>query len=162
MDLQELLDRESIKQLRYSFAWFLETSRPDDLADLFTEDGVVEVGPWGRMDGQDAIRRGYGRAYRHGEQFAAVHAVTNPRIFIDGDTATGTWYLLDCTLNEANVAPLQIVGLYDEDYRKVNGEWRIARLTLKYLWSDHTGKVTDDNPMTMPPRFRRPAPVISE
>ena len=35
MDLQYLLDLEEIKQLRYSFSWCLETSAPDELADLF-------------------------------------------------------------------------------------------------------------------------------
>jgi len=150
MDLQTLLDIEAIKQLRYSFAWCLETSQPDKLADLFTADAVVEVGPWGRMEGQDAIRRGYGRAYRHGEQFTAVHAVTNPRIFVNGDEATGTWYLLDCTLRQKDINPLQIVGLYDEIYRRVDGEWRIHRLHLKFLWSSHVGQITPDNPMTMP------------
>ena len=63
MDLQYLLDLEEIKQLRYSFSWALETSAPDDLADLFTDDGWIDVGPWGRMDGQDAIRRGYGKVF---------------------------------------------------------------------------------------------------
>jgi len=158
MDLQTLLDIESIKQLRYTFAWCLETSQPDKLADLFTQDGVIEVGPWGKMEGQDAIRRGYGKAYRHGEQFTAVHAVTNPRIFVNGDTATGTWYLLDCTLREKDSQPLQIVGLYDEDYRKRDGEWRISRLHLKFLWSSHAGHITPDNPMTMPRHIlRQPA-----
>lgn len=157
MDLQTLLDIESIKQLRYTFAWCLETAQPDKLADLFTADGVIEVGPWGKMVGQDAIRKGYGRAYRDGEQFTAVHAVTNPRIFVNGDTATGTWYLLDCSLRDKDVPPLQIVGLYDEDYRRVDGEWRIARLHLKFLWSSHVGRITEDNPMTMPMHILRRA-----
>jgi ketosteroid isomerase-like protein len=155
MDLQMLLDIEAIKQLRYSFAWCLETSQPDKLADLFTLDGVIEVGPWGRMEGQDAIRRGYGKAYRHGEQFTAMHAVTNPRIFVNGDEATGTWYLLDCSLREKDTPPLQIVGLYDEIYRRVDGEWRIHRLHLKFLWSSHLGHITPDNPMTLPRRILR-------
>jgi len=154
MDLQTLLDIEEIKQLRYSFAWCLETAKPDELADLFTKDGVIDVGPWGRMDGQDAIRRGYGRAYRHGNQFDALHAVTNPRIFVKGETAHGTWYLLDCSLREANDPPLKLVGLYDEDYLRVDDRWRISRLTLKFLWSSHLGKVTEDNPMTMPTWLR--------
>ena len=155
MDLQTLLDIESIKQLRYTFAWCLETSEPDKLADLFTKDGVIDVGPWGRMDGQDAIRKGYGRAYRHGEQFTAVHAVTNPRIFVDGENATGTWYLLDCSLREKDVNPLQIVGIYDEKYRKEAGEWRIAHLHLKFLWSSHVDHISEDNPMSLPRHILR-------
>lgn len=146
MDLQYLLDLESIKQLRYEFSWCLESSLPDELADLFTADGVVDVGPWGRMVGQDAIRRGYGRAYRDAEPFTAMHAVTNPRIKIDGDKSTGTWYLLDCVLSD-DVSPVKVIAIYDEDYRKIDGQWKIARLTLKFLWSADVGRITPENPM---------------
>jgi SnoaL-like domain len=146
MDLQYLLDLEEIKQLRYSFSWCLDTSTPDDLADLFTDDGVIDVGPWGRMEGQDAIRRGYGRAYRDQPDWGAMHAVTNPRIKIDGDDATGTWYLLDCvTYGRQN--PLRVLGVYDEEYRRVDGVWKMKRLTLRFKWSDDTGRVREDNPM---------------
>jgi ketosteroid isomerase-like protein len=154
MDLQTLLDIEEIKQLRYSFAWSLETSAPDHLADLFTTDGVIDVGPWGRMDGQDAIRKGYGRSYRDMPPFTAMHAVTNPRIRVTGDDATGTWYLLDLSLRDAKVDPLQIVGIYDEIYRRTAEGWRIKHLTLKFLWSSEHGRITDENPMTIPARTR--------
>lgn len=145
MDLQYLLDLEEIKQLRYSFAWGLETSAPDELADLFTEDGWIDVGPWGRMEGQDAIRRGYGRAYRDAPPWMAMHAVTNPRIRIDGDGATGTWYLLDCAT--AGAQPLRVLGVYDETYRRVDGTWKMSSLTLRFKWSDEVGHVSEDNPM---------------
>jgi hypothetical protein len=147
MDLQYLLDLEEIKQLRYSFSWALETSTPDDLADLFTEDGWIEVGPWGRMVGRDAIRRGYGRAYRDSEPWTAMHAVTNPRIRISGDEATGTWYLLDCVTTVVESNSLRILGIYDETYRRVDGAWKMTSLTLRFKWSHDIGHVTPDNPM---------------
>jgi len=151
MDLQYLLDLEEIKQLRYSFAWALETSAPDDLADLFTEDGWIDVGPWGRMDGQDAIRRGYTKAYGNAEPWTAMHAVTNPRIRIDGDEATGTWYLLDCS-TVGFEQPLRVLGVYDETYRRVDGTWKMSSLTLRFKWSEVTGHVTPQNPMVRLPR----------
>jgi hypothetical protein len=152
MDLQYLLDLEEIRQLRYSFSWALETSAPDELADLFTEVGWIDVGPWGRMEGQETIRRGYGRAYRNAEQWTAMHAVTNPRIRIDGDDATGTWYLLDCTASGAGEPALGILGVYDETYRRVDGAWKISSMTLRFKWSNHLGRITPDTPMTLPPR----------
>jgi hypothetical protein len=147
MDLQYLLDLEEIKQLRYSFSWALETSTPDDLADLFTEDGWIEVGPWGRMNGQASIRRGYGRAYKETPPWRAMHAVTNPRIKITGDEATGTWYLLDCTTLEPGMNPLRVLGVYDETYRRVDGVWKMSSMTLRFKWSDDVGQVSEDNPM---------------
>jgi ketosteroid isomerase-like protein len=146
MDLQYLLDLEEIKQLRYSFSWALESSTPDALADLFTEDGVVDVGPWGRMVGQAKIRKGYGRAYGGATPFTAMHAVTNPRIRIDGDTAAATWYLLDCVLGD-DPSPLKVIGIYNDKYRKVNGRWFFSELRLEFLWSADQGRITPDNPM---------------
>ena len=154
MTLQTLLDIEEIKALRHEFAWSLETSQPDALADLFTEDGIVDVGPWGKMDGQAAIRKGYGRSYRGMPSFTAMHAVTNPRIKVNGDEATGSWYLLDLSLREAATQPLQIVGIYDEIYRRTADGWRIAHLTLRFLWTSEHGRITEDNPMTIPGTVR--------
>ncbi|MET0144729.1 MAG: nuclear transport factor 2 family protein [Ilumatobacteraceae bacterium] len=156
MDVQHLLDLEEIRQLKYRWSWALETSAPDDLADLFTEDGWIETGPWGRMEGRDAIRRGYGRAYRHAPPFRNMHCVTNPRITIDGDDAAGTWYLLDCdTSGDVEGPALRILAVYDETYRRVGGAWRMASVTLDYKWAAHVGHVGPDNPMTIPPHQRR-------
>lgn len=154
LDLQTLLDREEIRDLRHSFAWFLETSNPDALADLFAEDGVIDTGPWGRMEGQDAIRRGYGRAYSGMPRFTALHAVTNGRITVDGDRADGVWYLLDLSLREPDVNPVTLVALYEEQYRRVSGEWKYQSLKLNYLWSAEKGRITPENPMSIPQRTK--------
>lgn len=155
IDVQYLIDLEEIKRLKYRFAWALETSAPNDLADLFTEDGWIDAGPWGLMRGQDKIRKGYTRAYDGAPTWGAMHAVTNPRIVIDGDTATGTWYLLDCTTHGDGPA-LNILAVYDETYRRVDGIWKYVSVALQFKWSSHIGHVSADNPMTVPPRPPQP------
>lgn len=154
MDLETLLAREEIKDLRHNFAWYLETSNPDALADLFWEDGIIDTGPWGKMVGQDAIRKGYGKAYKGMPTFTALHAVTNPRIIVNGDKAEGTWYLLDHSLREPGVNPLILVALYEETHEKRNGVWKYTSLKLTYKWSAEKGRITEDNPMTMPEASR--------
>jgi SnoaL-like domain len=151
IDVQYLIDLEEIKRLKYRFSWALETSAPNDLADLFTEDGWIDAGPWGYMRNRDKIRKGYVRAYTNAPQFTAMHCVTNPRIMIDGDTATGTWYLLDCT-TEGDGPALNILAVYDETYRRVDDVWMYTSVTLRFKWSSHIGHISDDNPMTIPPQ----------
>ncbi len=80
-----------------------------------------------------------------------MHCVTNPRIEIDGDSATGTWYLLDCTTHGEGPA-LNILAVYDETYRRVEGEWKYTSVALQFKWSKHIGHVSDDNLMTIPSR----------
>lgn len=150
MDIETLLAREEIRDLRHNFAWYLETSDPDALADLFWEDGVIDTGPWGKMVGQDAIRKGYGRAYKGQPQFTALHAVTNGRIMVTGDKAEGTWYLLDHSLREPGNNALILVALYEETYEKRDGVWKYTSLTLNYKWSAEKGYITPENPMAMP------------
>ena len=153
IDLQYLIDQEEIRQLRHDFAWHLDTAEPDKLADLFTEDAVIEVGPWGRMEGQDAIRRGYRKMWLGTPRFNAMHAVTNGRVEIDGDEAKGSWYLLDIAARTgANENPLKLLGIYHETYRREADGWRMSSLTLQFLWAEHTGQITPDNPLT---RIRR-------
>ncbi|AYJ85486.1 nuclear transport factor 2 family protein (plasmid) [Sphingomonas paeninsulae] len=155
MDIETLLAKEEIRELRHSFAWNLETSNPDALADLFCADGIIDTGPWGKMEGQDAIRKGYGRAYRDMPQFTAMHVVTNPRLAVTGNEAEGTWYLLDLTLREAHTNPLLLVALYEEKYRRIDGVWKYSFLKLNYLWSAEKGRITAENPMTIPDTTRK-------
>jgi hypothetical protein len=44
-----------------------------------------------------------------------MHAVTNPRIRIDGDEATGTWYLL--IARRWASSSRCVLGIYDETYQ---------------------------------------------
>ena len=156
IDLQYLIDQEKIRRLRHDFAWFLDTAQPDRLADLFAPDGFIDAGPWGRMEGQEAIRRGYGRAYAGAPRFNAMHAVSNGRLDIDGDQASGTWTLLEVSLTAAaHENPLKLMAVYHETYRRLAEGWRMSGVTIEFLWSESTGRVTPENPMVRP---RRNAP----
>lgn len=155
MDIETLLATEEIRGLRRDFSWYLDTSNPDALADLFWSDGVIDTGPWGRMEGQDAIRAGYGRSYKGMPKFTALHSVTNPRIVVNGDRAEGSWYLLDYSLREANVNPLTIVALYEEEFAKRDGVWKYTFMRLNYLWSAEQGRITAESPLKIPESARR-------
>ena len=46
---------------------------------------------------------------------------------------------MDFVLNDPDRNPLVWLGVYDETYRRSDGEWRISRSTLNFLWPDrHT------------------------
>ena len=59
------------------------------------------------------------------------HMVMNPIINVTGDRATGTWYFFGTfTMREGNQAKWQ-AARYQEDYVRVNGEWKIATCASK-------------------------------
>ena len=66
----------------------------------------------------------------------AIHMVLNPVIEVDGDEATGTWYLFQpCTYAEGNQA-VWGSARYDEEYVKVDGRWMFKYLTLtSHFWT---------------------------
>ena len=49
-------------------------------------------------------------------------------------TANGRWYLLDLRTAEGTENPLILFGIYDDVYKKVNGQWRIHRTRIDFLW----------------------------
>lgn len=56
MDLAELLARESVRDLIARYTWAGDRGRSAELAALFTDDGVLDVGEHGgRWEGRDRI-----------------------------------------------------------------------------------------------------------
>ena len=128
--LQVLEDTEAIKRLKARYCGFCDDGyNPDGIASLFTEDGVWDSGDtFGKCEGADAIRKFFTGAPK--QLPFALHYVMNPMIEVDGDTATGTWYLFQaCTFAKGNQA-VWGAAKYDEQYVKVNGEWKFRHLCV--------------------------------
>ena len=135
MALQRLEDIEAIKQLKADYCALCDEGYDEDrLADLFTEDAVWDGGDRGKNQGQEEIRSFFKAAPRRLP--FAIHMVTNPIIEVNGDQATGIWYLFQaCTYAEGNRA-FWGSGRYDEEYVRVDGEWRFQHLKLtSHFWT---------------------------
>lgn len=67
MTIEELLDIETIKNLRIFGAQYLDSGRFDDLAALYTDDALCEFGPYGTWRGkpQEGCVHGRGAAPAH-------------------------------------------------------------------------------------------------
>src|SRR5262249_19590482 len=102
--IRRLEDLEEIKQLKARYAAYCDANYDADaLADLFTADAVWDGGMLGRNEGREAIRQFF-RGSSQRIAFA-IHNILSPIIEIEGDTAHGTWYLLQtCTYTDGNQA----------------------------------------------------------
>jgi hypothetical protein len=65
-----------------------------------------------------------------------MHQVHTREIDVNGDVATGTWYLHDVFVNLEQNTTLQGSALYHDDYVKRDGAWRIAKSTYTRLWEE--------------------------
>lgn len=129
--VQALEDIEAIKKLKARYcAYCDEGYDADGIASLFTPDGVWDGGRFGKYQGQEAIRN----FFRGASQIFpfALHYVMNPLIEVKGQHASGRWYLLQpATLAEGNQQQaVWLAARYDEEYVKIDGEWKFARLTV--------------------------------
>ena len=143
MTIDELLAIEEIRALRALWGHLYDGREVDKLADLFTEDAVCEFSEkyGGHWIGRDAIRANY-QKYATPPAYPSLHAGTNHVVKVIGpNDATGRWYLLDFNVREGVEFPPAIMGVYDDVYRKVGGDWKIARARLHFLWPD---RVTGD------------------
>ena len=152
--LRRLLDVDDIKKLGLLYSQLQDHAYLDKLADIFTEDALCEFGPYGTWNGRQEIREHYAKVKEAngGSSFSALHANSHHWVEMTGpDTAVGRRYLLDLmTTRPKDESPFIWLGLYDEEYRKVDGQWLIARTTLQFLWPEK--HITGDFPGEFPPR----------
>jgi ketosteroid isomerase-like protein len=153
--LRALLEEDEIRKLRNLYSQYMDAAQIEDLASLFTEDGVCEFGPnFGRWEGRETIREKFQEVEdgAHGAVFAAMHSTSNHWVELTGpDTAVGRSYLIDMvTRKAADENPLVIVGVYEDAYRKLEGRWLIERCSLQFLWPQRN--LTEGFPAPLPPR----------
>jgi ketosteroid isomerase-like protein len=129
--VQELWDREKIKELTYQYGLAIEAQDENRMANLFTEDGSVDFSSLGRgvTKGHVALKE----FYRGTWPLKVKPFFTNHVMQITGNRATGI-----CSLeNRATRGDESLIGagrLHDE-YEKVNGEWKFKsrRVEMFYL-----------------------------
>jgi len=127
--IRRLEDIEALKQLKARYAAYCDDDYDaSTLAPLFTEDAVWDGGPMGRFEGREAIRSFFASANQAAT--FAIHHVTNPILEVDGDRATGRWYLWQpCTFAEGNQG-LWMAGCYNDVYRREGGHWLFEQVTI--------------------------------
>ncbi len=138
--LKELLDREQIRNLRTLYAHLLDGNNIAALDQVFSADAIVEV-TVGKMEGIEAIQSGLNDAFKlydrdHRENYPFMHAITNHWVQLTGpDTAQGRCYLIDFeTASKPDPNPLLLLGIYADEYTRIDGEWRITHTRLEVVW----------------------------
>ena len=128
--VQELWDREQIKELTYEYGLAIEAQDAERMANLFTEDGSVDFSSLGRgvTQGREALTE----FYRSTWPLKVKPFFTNHVIRIQGNRATGT-----CSLeNRATRGDQSLIGagrLHDA-YEKVNGQWKFKSRRVEMLY----------------------------
>ncbi len=125
--IQRLTDIEDIKQLKARYASACDDDyNPDKLAQLFTEDAIWDGSILGYAEGRKGIHEFFAAASSLVP--FAVHQVSNPIIEIDGDTATGEWFLWQPMVFQGDA--LWLSATHNDKYIRENGNWLYEHLKL--------------------------------
>ena len=127
-----LEDREEVRVLHARYCLTIDTARYDEWIDCFTEDGVFESPRFGKHSGRDGLKR-FTAMYKESLGGARVlHVVANPAFELNGDSGTGTSYLLYYHCKDGKVQQ-STVGYYTDKLRKIPAGWRFASRQVTIL-----------------------------
>ena len=125
--IARLEDIEAIKQLKALYCDICDDNHnPDRITKIFATDGIWEGGDFGKAQGHEAIPKLF-EGFQKLISFSQ-HNIFNPRIEVDGDRARGVWYLVGPFTFRQDNGARWIACRYEDDYVKVNGEWKYQHL----------------------------------
>ncbi|MDR3533824.1 MAG: nuclear transport factor 2 family protein [Rhodopila sp.] len=120
-------DKDEIRELLARYCFALDADRFEEMAALFTPDGVWETA-FGTGTGRDGIVA-QARSIATGPRPRRVHLTTNIVIDLIGDTATAqsNWVLIQ---NSPTGPTIGSGGGYSDRLVKVGGQWFFQHRTI--------------------------------
>ncbi|MEU1290939.1 nuclear transport factor 2 family protein [Streptomyces sp. NPDC005840] len=140
--VRALEDRDALRALMMRGWWALDRKDWTTWSACWTEDAVLEFGPWERVRGRDAVRAKVEEAE---SPYATMqHHILNLHVDVDasGDRATGTGYMwfVAVTAPGRTTTPYAMGGPYDWEFRREDTGWLLSRQRLGVWWT--TGEDT--------------------
>ncbi len=134
--MQRLEDIEAIKRLQCAYGYYLEHWMGDEIIDCFAMDNSDVAGTFveGTYKGPEGIRKYFGRMKETPPEFLHMVMQVSPVITVaeDGRMAYGRWYGYGGILSKATqpLDPAMMAVIYEMDYIKDKGVWKILKLRL--------------------------------
>lgn len=174
--LAELADLRALENLQRTYGFLVDKALWRDTADLFTDDGRLEIGGRGVFVGRDRIAHYYrflgpegplaGRIINHLQLQPVftiapdgLHAKGRARFLaVGGDRRDKEQRAADSVGVPATSPSYLGIGIYENDYRKEGGVWKIANLKAYFRmytfdqdgWAKRALPLTKPEP-TLPP-----------
>jgi len=135
--LTKLEDIEAIRAVKHKYWRCIDREQWDEIADCFTEDATGDYMPTMRPQGNVAIAQFIKKWQTKRKMTSCVHQGHNPEIEITDDTtAKGMWELYNFMIEADTNRAWRVLGFYDDEFAKVDGEWRIKSLKLTIVLSE--------------------------
>ncbi len=134
--VQELSDREALRDLRYRYHEYINEGQFAKIAELFTEDGELEFGQLGHAKGREKVGKFFGSLAPSSSPPAVGRPhftfikqyIHNHVVEIHGDRATGFSYLEAKPI--VNGEAYLVSARYNDEYVRTKDGWRFSRMSL--------------------------------
>ncbi|MXO71012.1 nuclear transport factor 2 family protein [Alteraurantiacibacter buctensis] len=128
-EVRQARDFQAVQNLQAAYGYYVDKGLWDNAADLFAEDGTLELAGRGVYIGRERVRAYLHHLPAYGEGMLYNHMQLQPVIHVDSaaGTAKGRWrsfMMVGSVGNEARWGE----ATYENAYRRVDGEWKIAQL----------------------------------
>ena len=151
---QRLSDEIEVTNLQHAYGYYVDRKMWDDVADLFTGDGTMEMGLQGVYIGKASIRRGLGRAgLTEGELNDHVQLQTIVSVMPDGRTAYARGTDIGMT-GATGGRGLWSQSIYENEFVKQNGVWKlkVVHVYPRFIVDAEQGWANDAQPAPAPSR----------
>ena len=138
---EDLVEIESIKQVKYRYLRAVDTRDWELLATTLTDDATSAYSS-GKLSykGRDAIIE-FLRASMPERDMLTSHKVHQPEIVLTGpDTADARWGLEDVVIILSAGLTLRGAAIYEDQMVKQDGQWRIAHTGYRRLYEETSGR----------------------
>lgn len=157
-ELRELLEVEKVRKVAQLYSQHMDGRDWAAMAELYAEDAVCDWGPYGSLQGRQQIHDQLVAAHPGRLPYDGFHITSNLWVEMTGpDTAMSRNYLTDMWPAEERgpichegwpANPVILYAIYENDYRKIGGDWKISRSAIQFIWPSRI--VAEDFPRAMP------------
>lgn len=132
--LERLESIDAIKALKARYLNACDRQDPEAVRACFAEgEVVIDMDYFGRCENRDEFVDDIFVPRGCHDFVLDMHHCANPEICITGsDRATGVWSLNYRNINTQDQTLTLLSALYHDEYRKVEGEWKVSKSRTEY------------------------------
>ena len=131
LKVQQLFDTHLITQLKHVYLNACDQKDSDTMQSVFTNPCEIDYGQVGIFNDPKDLAEVFEEVGCH-EYMKESHHAHNPIInFLNNESALGTWGLTYTLINTNNQTHTVLQGMYEDEYKKVNEQWKIYKTTFK-------------------------------
>ena len=145
-ELRRLLDEEAIKKVMLRFGRSLDLGDWPGYRSCFTDKLLVD---FERLTGQPKVLVDADEWTRFADLILSPvrrhHVYTNFHIDLDGDVATGLWYMTarHWKATDMGGSVYNQYGWYNADFIRDNGDWKMSFIKHDFRWVDGNNALFD-------------------